>query len=71
MSDCTHPIHRDPENDLSNPCFPRGSTKILPGRTLPARIIVNESQDVLQDEFGFPILDEVTGATIIDDLKQQ
>lgn len=70
MSNCTHPIHRDPENDLSHPCFPRPSTKILPGRALPPRVIVNQTENVLQDEFGFPILDEVTGATIIDDLKQ-
>jgi len=70
MSDCTHPVLRDPEHDLSHPCFPRPSTKILPGRTLPPRIIVNESIDVLQDEDGFPILDEVTGSTIIDDLRE-
>ena len=70
MSDCTHPIQRDPENDLSFPCSKRGSTKILPGRTLPARIIVNQTDDVLQDEDGFPILDEVTGETIHDDLRQ-
>ena len=70
MSNCTQPIHRDPENDLSHPCFPRGSTKILPGRTLPPRVIVNQTDEVLQDEDGFPILDEVTGGTIIDDLRE-
>lgn len=70
MKPCTFPLQRDPEGDLSRPCFPRGSTKILPPRTLPPRIIVNETEDVLQDEDGFPILDEATGATIIDDLKQ-
>ena len=67
---CNHPVIRDEEGDLSRPCFPRGSTKILPGRTLPPRIIVNETIDVLQDEDGFPILDEVTGSTIIDDLRE-
>jgi len=70
MKDCTFPLHRDDEGDLSRPCFPRGSTKILPGRTLPPRIIVNETIDVLQDEDGFPILDEATGSTIIDDLRE-
>jgi len=70
MKDCTHPLHRDDEGDLSRPCFPRGSTKILPGRTLPPRVIVNQTDDVLQDEAGFPFLDEVTGQTIIDDLRQ-
>jgi hypothetical protein len=70
MKDCTFPLHRDDEGDLSCPCFPRGATKILPGRTLPPRIIVNETIDVLQDEDGFPILDEATGSTIIDDLRE-
>jgi len=70
MKDCTFPLHRDDEGDLSHPCFPRGATKILPGRTLPPRILVNETTDVLQDEDGFPILDEATGSTIIDDLRQ-
>ena len=67
----SYPLIRDTEGDLSRPCFPRGATKILPGRTLPARIIVNQTNDVLQDEAGFPILDEVSGATIIDDLRRQ
>jgi hypothetical protein len=70
MKDCTHPLHRDTEGDLSRPCNPKGATKILPGRTLPPRIIVNQTEDVLQDEDGFPILDESSGATIIDDLRE-
>jgi hypothetical protein len=38
-------------------------------RTLPARVVGDEIDDVLLDEAGIPILDELSGTTILDDLR--
>lgn len=71
------PIIRDNAGDLSGcptnrRCPSGGQTKELHmiNRTLPAPTRNNESQDVLQDEDGFAILDDQTGAFIFDNLKE-
>lgn len=66
------PIIRDDENDFSSDCFPKpGGQKELHRihRTLPTRVVSTASEDFLQDEAGFPFLDEQTGLGIFDDLK--
>lgn len=66
------PIIRDSESDFSGDCCPKfGATKELSGfhRTLPVPSKNSFSEEVLQDEAGFPILDDQTGGFIFDDLK--
>lgn len=66
------PIIRDTSQELSGPCCPRpGGLKELHRihRDLPPWILQNNDEEVLQDEFGAPILDEQTGGFIYDDLK--
>lgn len=68
----TNPKIRDDSSDLASPCCPRpGGAKELHKyhRTLPARPAPEGALDVLLDEDGIPILDEQTGVTILDDLK--
>lgn len=70
---CTRPIIKDPEGDFSFPCPRRVGLKELDRihRTLPGIKMDNEDQDVLQDEAGFAILDEITGGFIFDDLRKR
>ena len=62
------------DGTLSGPCCPKPAGipelhKVC--RTLPPPVINNGPVvDVLQDEDYFPILDEVTGGTIFDDLRE-
>jgi hypothetical protein len=70
------PIIRDVNGDLSGcptsgRCPSGGQTKELHlfCRTLPAPVRNNQSQDVLQDEDGFAILDDLTGGFIFDNLR--
>lgn len=66
------PIIRDEPGDYSGDCCPKpGGQKELHKihRTPPTRVRSTVSEDFLQDEAGFPILDEETGQGIFDDLK--
>jgi hypothetical protein len=67
------PIIRDTPPVLASDCCPRpGGEKLLHRvpRTPITRAITNDNpDDVLQDEAGFAILDEVTNNFIYDDLK--
>ena len=67
------PIIRDPLNHFTTDCTHRqGGTKELHrvARVPLTRSVSNdEDGDVLQDEAGFPILDEQTSNFIYDDLK--
>jgi len=66
------PIIRDIDEEFSGDCCPpKPGIKELHRihRTLPKRVLHNSDPDVLQDEAGFPILDEQTGGFIYDDLK--
>jgi hypothetical protein len=69
MKPCGYPIIRD--ENLSGPCIKPAGLPVLTKihRTLPARTTPSGDVDVLQDEFGAAILDEVTGNQIYDDLK--
>jgi hypothetical protein len=71
MKRCDLPIIRDPQHELSGPCRkPAGIPQLdRIHRTLPARPEPAGDPDVLQDEFGAAILDEVTGTQIYDDLR--
>lgn len=67
------PIIRDTDSVLASDCCPRpGGQKLshrVP-RTPVTRTIANDNpDDILQDEAGFPILDEITNNFIYDDLK--
>jgi hypothetical protein len=70
MKRCDPPIIRD--ENLSGPCVKPAGVPVLEliHRTLPARPLPAGDPEVLQDEFGAAILDEVTGGQIYDDLKQ-
>ena len=76
MSDChrgNNPVIRDPNHELGNcGCPPAAGIKRLDKvpRTLPRRTPSTACEEVLQDEAGFAILDEVTGSFIHDDLKE-
>jgi hypothetical protein len=70
---CSGPIIRDPNHEFTSPCClpkPAGLKTLekIP-RTLPRRNVDTSTEDVLQDEDGFAILDEETGSFIHDDLK--
>lgn len=69
MKRCDLPIIRD--DNLSGHCDKTAGTPQLDRihRTLPPRPPRPGDPDVLQDEFGAAILDEVTGNQIYDDLK--
>lgn len=58
-------------DDFSRPCKPAAGIKELHDycRTLPKKSQSTNEEDVLQDECAIPILDEVRGDTIFDDLK--
>lgn len=62
-------IHKT--DDFVHPCKPAAGIKELHDycRTLPKKSQSTADEDVLQDECGLPILDEVRGDTIVDDLK--
>ena len=64
------PVIRDSDGDFSGKCQPGGSLKDLHRipRTLPVRRLLNEDPEVLQDEAGEPILDEITNSFIYDTL---
>lgn len=64
------PIIRNTE-DFSRPCKPAEGIKELHDycRTLPVKSKSTAEEDVLQDECALPILDELRGDTVIDDLK--
>jgi hypothetical protein len=71
MSDSV-PIIRDEPKDFSGDCCPKpGGLKEIHRihRTLPTRVRSTATEDFLQDEAGFPILDEQTNQGIFDDLK--
>jgi len=63
-------IH-DGENDLSGHCTRPGGLKQLDRihRTLPPQVFHNNDVEVLQDEAGAPMLDEVTNNYIYDTLR--
>jgi len=63
-------IH-DPEHDLSGQCKRPAGIKQLDRvpRTLPPQVFQNNDVEVLQDEAGAPILDEVTGNYIYDTFR--
>lgn len=66
------PVIIDPDKELSGPCCPpKPGIKELHRihRTLPNRVLDNSDEEVLQDEEGFPILDEITAGFIYDNLK--
>ena len=68
----TLPKIRDDAGDFASDCCPRpGGAKELHKyhRTLPPRPGADGPLDVLLDEDGIPILDEITGTTILDDWK--
>lgn len=71
MKPCDLPIIRDEEHDLSGCCKRPAGVRDLDRivRTLPTRTLPAGDPDVLQDEAGAPILDEVTGRQIYDDLR--
>lgn len=66
---CAKPVIRS--GDYSGDCPTRPSLPQLDRipRTLPPIIRQIDDPEVLQDEAGFAILDEITGDFIIDDLK--
>ena len=68
------PIIRDVDSVFATPCCDRpAGQKLLHRvpRTPNTRSVSNdEAGDVLQDEAGFPILDELTAKFIFDDLKE-
>lgn len=68
---CDLPIILDPEKDLSGCCKRPAGLKDLDKvlRTLPTRTLPAGDSDVLQDEAGAAILDEVTGRQIYDNLR--
>lgn len=68
---CKLPIILDPEKDLSGCCKSPAGLKDLDKvlRTLPSRTLPAGDVDVLQDESGAAILDEVTGRQIYDNLR--
>lgn len=67
------PIIRDNAGDFGSDCCPRpaGQKELHRAPRVPkTRAVSNEEAgEVLQDEAGFPILDESTGDFIYDDLK--
>lgn len=58
-------------DDFVRQCKPASGIKELHDycRTLPVKSKSTAAEDVLQDECGLPILDEVRGDTILDDFK--
>lgn len=72
MKPCDLPVILDPDKELSGCCQKIAGLPQLDRihRTLPARPLPPGDAEVLQDEFGAAILDEVTGTQIYDDLKQ-
>ena len=58
-------------DDFVRPCKPAAGIKELHNycRTLPKKSQSTADEDFLQDECGLPILDEVRGDNILDDLK--
>ena len=65
------PRIQDQEHDLSGRCQRPGGLKQLDRvhRTLPPQVFHNNDVEVLQDEAGAPILDEVTNNYIYDTLR--
>lgn len=67
------PIIRDNAGLLDSGCCPRPAgikeTHRVPRVPLTRSVSNEEAGEVLQDEAGFPILDEVTARYIFDDLK--
>lgn len=59
------------DGTLSHDCECAGGMRELHAycRTLPVETRSNATEDVLQDEDGFPILDEQSAYKIYDDLK--
>lgn len=67
-----YPIIRDVNGELAEPCCPpkagiKEAHRIR--RLLPPFRLLNNDPQVLQDEFGAPILDEQTAGFIYDDLR--
>lgn len=73
MKPCDLPVISDPERDLSGCCEKIAGVPQLDRihRKLPTRTLPAGDPDVLQDEFGAAILDEVTGTQIYDDLRKR
>lgn len=67
------PKIRDPSHDLSNEDCQCQKDRVRPldriHRTLPFQVPNSSTEDFIQDEEGFPVLDEQTGQGIFDDLK--
>jgi len=72
MKRCKLPVIVDPAHELSEPCRKSAGLKELDRihRTLPNRPLPPGDPEVLQDEFGAPILDEITGGFIYDNWKR-
>lgn len=68
------PIIRDSEGDLSGDCHKGSGAPVKElhkvHRTLPSPSSSSNSQDMLQDEAGFPFIDDETGGFIFDDLRE-
>lgn len=65
------PRIQDPQHELSGHCHkPKGLKQLdrIP-RTLPPQVFDNEDMDILQDEDGAAVLDEVTANYIYDTFK--
>lgn len=63
---CNNPLIRGVIGDCARPTIK--DIELVP-RTLPRPLAPAGDQEVLQDEAGFAILDEITGGFIFDDLK--
>jgi len=67
----TRPLIQDPDGEFSGCCRPRVGQRDLDKihRTLPVVTLDNEDEEVLQDEDGLAVNDEITANYIYDDLK--
>lgn len=67
----TRPLIKDSAGEFSGRCRPRVGIRDLDKihRELPVITLDNEDEEVLQDEDGLAVNDEITANFIYDDLK--